>query len=111
MAEDLLFDVFADPADRQIVFSGPPTRLTGTVGFQNRGSVALVLREAGIHDPSGAIGASRHTIPPLVLKPFRHKHALVKVAVSPSTEVGEYPVELRVAGQTHPAVLFITEAF
>ena len=106
-------NIFTAPEDEPLVLTGPPARLAGRLELHNPGSDRLVLRHAGLKDPSGKLFARQMfgALPTLVLRPEQGRSVPLSVAVDPTTPPGEYQVELDVAGQTRPVVLHVTEAF
>lgn len=106
-------NIFAAPEDEPLVLTGPPARLAGRLELRNPGSTRLVLRDAGIRDPSGVLfaGQQQRAISPLVLRPEQGRSVRLALTLDTTTPPGEYQVELDLAGQSRPAVLHITEVF
>jgi hypothetical protein len=106
-------DIFALAGDEPLVLAGSPTALTGHVELRNQGNANLVIRDAGLKDPSGVLTGElfRHPLPPLVLRPNQTRTIPFKVAIDPTTPPGEYHVELDLAGRSRSAVLYVTEMF
>ena len=111
MQEPLPNTLFAAPEAEPLVLTGPPAMLSGRLELRNPGSDNLVLRGAGLNDPSGKLFALRRPLPTLVLRPDQRRTVPLAVAVDPATPPGEYWVELDLAGETRPAVLQVTEVF
>jgi hypothetical protein len=113
MSEPIPFDIVAAPEDEPLVLSGPPGDLTGRVALHNPGDVNLVLRDAGLKDPSGVLTILplRHTLPALVLRPDQGRVVPLRAAVDPATPPGEYHATLELAGRSRPAVLHVVEVF
>jgi hypothetical protein len=105
--------IFVGPEDEPLVLTGPPARLAGRLALRNPTTTNLVLRDAGLRDPTGMLFARqlRRALPTLVLRPEQGRTFPLSVAVDPTTPPGEYQVELDLAGQSRPAVLQVTEVF
>lgn len=99
--------------DEPFVLAGPPGELTGRIQVRNPGDVKVVLRDAGLKDPSGvlALPSSRHVLQTVVLQPDQGGSIPLSVAIDPSTPPGEYRAELNLVGQTRPVLLQVTEFF
>jgi hypothetical protein len=113
MAENIPYDIIVAPADEPLVLAGPPGQLTGSVGFHNLGNANVVLRDAGLSDPSGVLTTRpvRQALSTIVLRPFQAGRVPLTVAVAPTTPPGEYRAELELAGQSRPVVLHVAEVF
>ena len=94
-----------------IVLSGPPGRLAGQVNLHNRTGAKIVLRDAGLKDPSGALQlpVARHRLQPIVLRPEQHDSVRILLAADLTTAPGEYRAELELDGHVQPVVLHVTE--
>jgi hypothetical protein len=103
--------VVAGPADEPPVFAGPPGRLTGRLRVHNPGGVSVVLRDAGLADPSGALAlpTARHAVRPVVVRPDQGGTISLTLGIDPATPSGRYPVELDVGGQRAAVVLWVAE--
>ena len=110
MAEPLLRIV--TPDDEPLVLAGPPGKLTGQIDLQNTGDASVVLRDAGLHDPSGVLRAplGRQSFSPLVVRAHQQQRGAVSIALDSTTPPGEYHAEIEVAGGTRPVVLHVTES-
>ena len=113
MREPVAHDIVLAPEDEPLVLAGPPRELAGRVELHNRGAVNVVLRDAGLRDPSGVLNIRqlRHVMPPLVLRPNQGRIVRLKVAVNPTTPPGEYRAELDLGGRSRHAVLHVSEVF
>lgn len=107
------YDIFAVPEDEQLILSGPPQELTGRVELHNPGKVNIIIRDAGLKDPSRVLISQplRHALPALVLRPDQGRTLPLTVAIDKKTPPGVYHVDLVLAGQSRPAVLNVTEVF
>jgi hypothetical protein len=103
--------VVGGPEDQPIVLSGPPRRLTGQIHLHNPGDTKVVLRDAGLKDPSGALRLpeARHALQTVVLRPDQGESLPLSIAVDPSTPPGEYHAELDVGGRSRAVVLHVAE--
>ena len=112
-ARELDYDIIAAPKDEQLVLSGPPQELTGRVELHNPGKVKVVIRDAGLNDPSGVLISqpSRHALPVLVLHPDQGRILPLTLAVDKKTPPGVYHVDLVLAGRSRSTVLNVTEVF
>jgi hypothetical protein len=97
--------------DEPLVLSGEPRALTGSLHLHNPGATKVVLRDAGLRDPSGALRLpdARHVLRPIVLRPDQGGSVPLSVAVHPTTPPGEYQAELEVAGRVRTVVLQVAE--
>ena len=113
MPDSLPKPIFAAPEAEPLILTGPPARLAGRLELLNPGSDNLVVRGAGLNDPSGKLFARqfRRALPTLVLRPDQRRTVPLSVAIDPTTPPGEYRVELEMGGQSRPAVLHVTEVF
>jgi hypothetical protein len=113
VAEPAKHDVIALGEEELLVLTGPPSALSGSVDLHNRGEVTVVLRDAGVSDPSGVVmfRRIRSTLPPIVLRPHQERRVPLTVAVASHTAPGEYRAELKIAGRSRPVVLCVVEAF
>jgi hypothetical protein len=95
-----------------LVLSGPPTALTGRVHLYNPGERRVVLRDAGLRDPSGVLELSgaRHAVGPLVLGPDQAGSMPLSIALDSTTPQGSYELELAVGGRAQRVVLHVAEA-
>jgi hypothetical protein len=95
------------------VLSGPPQALTGRVELHNPGKVNVIIRDAGLNDPSGVLISQplRHALRPLVLHPDQGRSLPLTVAVDKKTPPGAYHVDLVLAGRSRSVVLNVTEVF
>jgi hypothetical protein len=100
-------------ADEPVVLVGPPTGLTGRIRLHNPSRDKVVLRDAGLTDPSGVLRlpAPRHALAPVVLRPDQGGNVPLSIAVDATTPPGEYRAELDVGGGPRPVILRVTEAF
>ena len=112
MAE-LKYDIIAAPEGEPLVLSGPPQDLTGRVELHNPGKVNVVIRDAGLNDPSGVLISRplRHALPTFVLHPDQGRSLPLTVALDKKTPPGVYHVDLDLAGRSRSAVLNVTEVF
>jgi hypothetical protein len=99
--------------DEPLVLSGPPGDLSGRIELHNPGDAKVVLRDAGLKDPSGALRlpAARHALAPVVLRPDQGGSVPLSIAVDPATPPGEYHAELDVGGRSRAVVLRVIEKF
>lgn len=99
--------------DEPLVLAGPPRELTGRIQLHNPGDAKVVLRDAGLKDPSGLLRlpSSRHSLQPLVLRPDQGGSVPISIAVDPATPPGGYRAELELAGRSQPVVLHVAEVF
>jgi len=99
--------------DEPLVLSGPPGEIKGQIQLHNPGDAKVVLRDAGINDPSGVLRlpSARHPLAPFVLRPDQGGSVPLSIAVDPSTPPGDYHVELEVGGRSRQAVLHVHELF
>jgi hypothetical protein len=99
--------------DEPLVLSGPPTDLTGRIELHNPSDAKVVLRDAGLRDPSGVLTlpTARAAVQPLVLRPDQGGTLPLAVAVDPATPPGEYSAEIEVGGRSRPVVLRVAEVF
>jgi hypothetical protein len=97
--------------DEPLVLTGRPHALTGTLQLHNPSDAKVVLRDAGLRDPSGALRLpeARYRLQPIVLRPDQGGSVLVSVAVDSTTSPGEYRAELEVAGNVRTVVLQVAE--
>jgi len=97
--------------DEPLVLAGGPRALTGSLHLHNPGATKVVLRDAGLRDPSGALRLpdARHVLRPIVLRPDQGGSVPLSVAVHPTTAPGEYRAELEVAGRVRTVVLQVAE--
>jgi len=97
--------------DEPLVLAGPPGQLTGSIHLHNPGDAKVVLRDAGLRDPSGVLqlSSARHALKPVVLRPDQGGSVALSVAVDPTTPPGEYRAELDVGGHSPPVVLHVAE--
>jgi hypothetical protein len=111
MAEKASSLVVIGSDDQPLVLTGGPHALTGTLQLHNPSDTKVVLRDAGLRDPSGALRLpeARHRLHPIVLRPDQGSSVLVSVTVDPTTPAGEYQAELEVAGQVRTVVLRVAE--
>jgi hypothetical protein len=109
VAESLLR--IATPQDEPLVLAGPPGQLTGQIELDNPGDVVVVLRDAGLKDPSGVLSTTfeRQTFSPLVVRAHQKRRAPLTVTLDQTTPPGEYRAELELAGGTRPVVLHVSE--
>jgi hypothetical protein len=98
--------------DEPLVLSGPPAALTGSVRLRNPGDRTVVLRDADLRDPSGALPLpeARHAFAPLVLRPDQARSLPLSIALNRAIPPGTYEVELEVGGLTRTAVLHVAES-
>jgi hypothetical protein len=96
-----------------VVLVGPPGELSGRIQLHNPGDASLVVRDAGLKDPSGALRLSkaRHGLRPLVLRPDQVGSLTLTIAVDPATPSGRYPAELELEGRLLPVILEVSELF
>jgi hypothetical protein len=113
VAEPAKHDVVALREEEPLVLTGPPSALSGSVELHNRGEATVVLRDAGLSDPSGVVmfRRLRSALPPIVLRPHQERRVPLTVAVASHTPPGEYRAELKIAGRSRPVVLCVVEAF
>jgi hypothetical protein len=99
--------------DEPLVLAGPPGELTGQILLHNPGDAKVVLRDAGIKDPSGVLRlpSARHPLDPVVLRPDQGDNVPLSISVDPYTPPGDYQVELEVGGRSRAAVLHVHEVF
>jgi len=99
--------------DELLVLAGPPGELSGRIELHNPSDAKVVLRDAGLTDPSGVLQlpTARHRLGPLVLRPDQGGSMPLSIAVDPATPPGAYRAELEVAGRTRPVVLRVAEVF
>jgi hypothetical protein len=99
-------------ADEPLVLVGPPRELSGRISVHNPGDAKVVLRDAGLNDPSGLLRppSSRYALPPLVLRPDQGLPLSFSIGLDPATPPGEYRAELELGGQVRPVVLYVAEA-
>jgi hypothetical protein len=97
--------------DEPLVLSGPPAELTGRIQLHNPGDAKVVLRDAGLKDPSGVLRLpeTRHVLKPLVLRPDQGGSLELSVGVDPATPPGEYRAELDVGGRSQEVLLHVAE--
>lgn len=97
--------------DEPLVLAGPPDGLSGRIELHNPSDAKVVLRDAGLTDPSGVLRlpAARHALEPFVLRPDQGGSMALSIAVDRATPPGEYRAELEVAGRSRPVVLQVTE--
>src|SRR5437588_5902829 len=97
--------VVGSSEDEPLVLAGPPGELTGQVRLHNPGDAKVVLRDAGIKDPSGVLRlpSARHPLEPTVLRPDQGDDVPLSISVDPSTPPGDYDVELEVGGRSRAA--------
>jgi len=107
------YDIIAAPEDEPLVLSGPPQELTGQVELHNPGKVNVIIRDAGLNDPSGVLISrpSRLALPTLVLHPDQGRSLPLTVALDKKTPPGVYHVDLDLAGRSRSAVLNVMEVF
>jgi hypothetical protein len=105
--------VVGSSEDEPLVLAGPPGELTGQIRLHNPGDAKVVLRDAGIKDPSGVLRlmSARHPLEPTVLRPDQGDDVPLSISVDPSTPPGDYDVELEVGGRSRAAVLHVHEVF
>ncbi len=110
MAEPLLR--ITTPDDEPLVFAGPPAKLTGQIDLQNTGDASVVLRDAGLRDPSGVLRprAERQSFSPVVVRAHQQQRGPVSISLDSTTPPGEYHAEIEVAGGTRPVVLHVMES-
>lgn len=96
-----------------LVLAGPPGELSGRIQLRNPSDAKVVLRDAGLKDPSGALRlpSFRHALQPLVLRPGQGGSVPLSIAVDPATPPGEYRAELDLGGRWQPVVLHVAEVF
>jgi hypothetical protein len=113
VAEPAKHDIVAVREEELLVLTGPPSALSGSVELHNRGEATVVLRDAGLSDPSGVVmfRRLRSALPPIVLRPHQERRVPLTVAVASHTPPGEYRAELKIAGRSRPVVLCVVEAF
>lgn len=94
-----------------VVFSGPPEELTARIDIHNPSKAKIVLRDAGLRDPTGALRLStaRQALDPVVLRPDQGESVPVSIAVDPTTPPGEHTAELDLGGRTQKVVLHVAE--
>jgi hypothetical protein len=111
MSEALPSLVVGGSEDEPLVLSGPPAELTGRIQLHNPSGAKVVLRDAGLKDPSGVLRLpeARHVVQPLVLRPDQGGSLPLSIAVDPATPPGEYRAELDVAGRTRAVLLQVAE--
>lgn len=112
MAEALLR--IATPHDEPLVLAGPPKALTGQIELDNTGDVVVVLRDAGLRDPSGVLSAkfARQSFSSaLVVRAHEKRRAPLTVTLDQTTPPGLYHAEIDLAGGTRPVVLHVSEVF
>jgi len=99
--------------DEPVVLSGPPRALTGRIALHNASDAKVVLRDAGLTDPSGVLRlpVARHRVAPLVLRPDQTGSLPLSIAVDPTTPPGEYSAELDVGGRSPAVVIHVAEDF
>jgi len=97
--------------DEPLVFAGPPSELTGLIHLHNPSDANVVLRDAGLKDPSGALRlpSARHVLEPVVLRPDQGGSVPLSLAVDPATPPGDHAAELDLGGRTRPVVLHVVE--
>jgi hypothetical protein len=95
------------------VLAGPPGQLFGRIQLHNRGDARVVLRDAGLTVPAGALRLppARHAVPTVVLRPNQSGSVPLTISLDPATPHGEYRAELEVGGQALPVVLQVAETF
>lgn len=98
--------------DEPLVFAGPPGELTGRIRLHNPGDANVVLRDAGLKDPSGALRlpSARQKLAPVVLRPDQGGEVPLSIAVDPATPPGEHSAELDLGGRTRAVVLLVAES-
>jgi hypothetical protein len=111
MSEALPSLVVGGSEDEPLVLSGPPAELTGRIQLHNPSGAKVVLRDAGLKDPSGVLRLpeARHVVQPLVLRPDQGGSLPLSIAVDPATPPGEYRAELDVGGRTRAVLLQVAE--
>jgi hypothetical protein len=94
-----------------VVFSGPPDELTARIDIHNPSKAKVVLRDAGLRDPTGALRlpTARHALEPVVLRPDQGGSVPLSIAVDPTTPPGEHAAELDLGGRTQTVVLHVAE--
>lgn len=99
--------------DEPLVFAGPPGELTGRIHLHNPSDAKVVLRDAGLKDPSGTLrlSSARHALAPVVLRPDQGGSVPLSLAVHPATPPGEHTAELDLGGRTREVVLHVAEVF
>lgn len=111
MAEVLSIQL-AGKADTKLVFSGPPTRLQGTIRLVNPTSEKQKLRRVGIQAKK-LLGAARLPLSEIALSarlaPGEQMSVQSIIGVDPQTPPGSYPLELTIGGQTVQATAHVTE--
>jgi len=111
MAEVLSVQI-AGVAGAGLVFSGPPSRLQGTVRLVNPTSEKVKLQSIGIQADSlrGAAQLPLSEIPlPARLAPGEQVSVQSTIGVDPQTPPGSYPMQVTIGGQTVQAVAHVTE--
>jgi hypothetical protein len=111
MAEKASSLVVIGSDDEPLVLTGGPHALTGTLQLHNPSDTKVVLRDAGLRDPTGALRLpeSRHRLQPIVLRPDQGGSVLLSVALDSTTSPGEYRAELEVGGRVRTVVLQVAE--
>ena len=105
--------VVSHSAEEPVVLVGPPGQLSGRIELHNPGEANVVLRDAGLKDPSGVLRlpAARHGLRPLVLRPDQVGSIQLTVAIDPNTRSGRYAAELELGGGMLPVILEVSELF
>lgn len=97
---------------QKLFFSGPPTRLQGTIRLSNPTADKVKLRSASVKS-GNLMGAARLPLTevPLAvrLSPGEQMNAQSVIDVDPQTPPGSYSLELDIGGQTVEATAFVTE--
>jgi KR domain len=80
-------DIIAALEDKQLVLGAPPQELTGRVELHDPGKINVVIRDAGLNDPSGMLISRplRHALPALVLRPDQGRTLPLVVAIDKKT--------------------------
>jgi hypothetical protein len=103
--------VVGGPGDEPLLLAGPPRHLTGRIDVHNHGEASVVLRDAGLRDPSGTLQLqpARHKLAPIVLRPDQGGSVPLSLAVDPATPPGVHDAELDLAGGTRSVQLHVAE--
>lgn len=111
MSEPSPLLVVGGSENEPVVFSGPPDELTARIDIHNPSKAKVVLRDAGLRDPSGALRlpTARQALDPVVLRPDQGESVPVSIAVDPTTPPGEHTAELDLGGRTQTVVLHVAE--